>query len=70
MAKIKIIEFPEVTLSGKDIVINISDNKNGQMGKLSISQGNIGWTPVNCQYERTISWKRFCELMTNETEGE
>lgn len=51
----------------KDLEIVVKTTRDGKLGKLLISKGNIEWLPTgNSVRKRRLSWKKFAELFESE----
>ena len=51
----------------KDLEIIVSTTRDGKLGRLLISKGNIEWLPKgNSVKKRRLSWAKFAELFERE----
>lgn len=51
----------------KDLEIIVKTSRDGKLGKLLISKGNVEWLPKgNSVRKRRLSWEKFAELFEQE----
>jgi hypothetical protein len=51
----------------KDLEIVVKTSRDGKLGKLLISKGNVEWLPKgNSVKKRRLSWKQFADLFEQE----
>ena len=63
MADIKIKHFPQMEITKKDLILEITGNKE-LLGHLYISKSSIDFLPRNKQFDTiSLSWDKFVHLM-------
>jgi hypothetical protein len=51
----------------KDLEVVVKTSRDGKLGTLLISKGNVEWLPKgNSVNRRRLSWRRFADLMQSE----
>ena len=64
-----VIAMPPKEILHKDVIIEVSANGD-RLGKLTVSEGGIGWFPANAPLERHLSWEQFDQVVKKHFHGE
>ena len=57
-----VITIPPKEVLYKYVVFDVSGD-NEPLGKLTVSQGGLGWYPANAPLERNLSWEQFDQMI-------